>query len=465
MFLRRTLPRLLLAVALLTAASAAGYYYWRQREAALQAAAAAAVRQEVISRGTLVSTVSASGYLAARRQANLYFTAGAPLTVVGLDVTLGDEVRAGQVLARLDSAELELGVAEAEQAVEAARLRLRLLQAPARPEDVAVAEANIRVAQNQVYAASLGATTQEVEVARLNLVLAQNALNQTYATMKRLEDQGRFAEKNALQRQADQQVEAAQVANLRYQAAQQPPRYGQAAVARASVEQAEAALARLLAGPSREDVEIAQLQISQAEAALEAARYNLASAVLVAPFDGVVAAVNLRLGEPASSALPAVILADVAHFYLDVLVDEVDVALVAPGQPVTVTLDALPDLALGAVVEKVAPAAEVTAGIVNYPVRLTLAAGEARLRGGLTASAAIIVGESRDVVLAPNWAIRRDRATGAAFVSLLRGGVVVEAPVTLGERGDEYSEVRSGVEAGEIAAVGGERASFSFFGE
>jgi HlyD family secretion protein len=291
-------------------------------------------------------------------------------------------------------------------------------------------------------------------------VLAQYALNQTYAAMDRLVEQGKFAEKNALQAQADQQVEAAQIANLRYQEAQQAPGYAQTASAQASVEQAQAALDRLRQGPDQADLDIATLQISQAEAALEIAQHNLANAVLTAPFAGVVAGVNLHLGEPAGP-LPAVVLADVSSFYLDVLVDEVDVASVRAGQSVTVTLDALPNLILSATVEKVAPVAQVNAGVVSYPVRLALAPVADQLRGGLTATAAIVVAEVRDVVLVPNWAIRRDRDTGAAFVSVLRNGALVEVPVTLGARDENYSEVVSGLEAGEIAAVSDQRDTFS----
>jgi HlyD family secretion protein len=171
------------------------------------------------------------------------------------------------------------------------------------------------------------------------------------------------------------------------------------------------------------------------------------------------------LGEPASSALPAVVIADVSRFYLEVPVDEVDIAQIALGQPVTVTLDALPDLALIGMVEKIAPSAQVNAGIVSYPVRLALASVVAPLRGGLTASAAIVVGEVQGVVLAPNWAIRRDRATGEVFVSLLRNGVIVDVPVTLGARGEEYSEVLSGVRPGDIAAVTETRETLNFFGQ
>ena len=457
--MRRRLP-VILFVLVLIGAAVGGYSLYQQRLAAERAAAAANIRQAVIARGTIISTVNATGYLAAQDQTNLFFAASAGLPVVELNVALGDTVTTGQVLARLDSAALALAVTDAEQAVAAAQLRLGLLQAPPRPEDLAVAEANLRVANNQVYAASLGQTPEQIEVARLNLVLAQSALNQTYAAMDRLVEQGKFAEKNALQAQADQQVEAAQIANLRYQEAQQAPGYAQTAGAQASVEQAQAALDRLRQGPDQADLDIANLQISQAEAALAIAQHNLENAVLTAPFDGVVAAVNLHLGEPAGP-LPAVVLADVSRFYLDVLVDEVDVASVRAGQSVTVTLDALPNLILSATVEKIAPVAQVNAGVVSYPVRLALAPAADQLRGGLTATAAIVVAEVRDVVLVPNWAIRRDRDTGAAYVSLLRAGALVEVPVTLGARDENYSEVVSGLQAGEIAAVSDQRDTFS----
>jgi HlyD family secretion protein len=282
--------------------------------------------------------------------------------------------------------------------------------------------------------------------------------------MDRLVEQGRWAEKNALQATADRQVEEARIADLRYHQAQNAPAYGPVASAQAGLEQAEAALQRLLRGPSDEDVRIAELEISQAEAALESARYNLAGVELVAPFDGVVAVVNLRTGEAASSAVPAIVLADTGQFYLEVSVDEVDVAQVQAAQAVTVTLDALPNAVLAAVVDRIAPSATVNAGVVGYAVRLALDTAEVPLRGGMTATAAIVVDEARDVVVAPNWAIRRDRNTGESFASVLRGGEVVEVPVTLGLRDDAFSQVLSGLAEGDVVAVQTTRETFSLFG-
>lgn len=461
MFSRRNL--VIFGILILLAAGAGGYYEWQRR--AEEQAAQAALRQEVVGRGAIVATVSATGYLAPQEQVNLYFSTATPLPVTQVNVVLGQVVKQGDVLAALDTRELELTVTQAEQALRAARLNLELLQAPPRSEDLAVAEANLRVANAQVYAASQGNPTETVEIARLNLVLAQNALNETNRQMDVLVQHDRWAEKNALQAQADQQVEEAKIADLRYHQAQQPPNFGPAASALAAVEQAQAALDKLIAGPGVEDLQIAELQVSQARAALDSVQNALQDAQIIAPFDGVVAAVNVRLGEPASGALPAITLADVSRFYLDVSVDEVDVARVAVGQPVTITLDALPKALLQGMVEKIAPAATNNQGVVSYIVRLALDSSvDAPVRGGMTATAEIVVAEARDVVLVPNWAIRRDRDTGQTFVGLLRDGRVEDVPVKLGLRTELSSEVLEGVNEGEVVAVDTRREEFRLLG-
>jgi HlyD family secretion protein len=75
-----------------------------------------------------------------------------------------------------------------------------------------------------------------------------------------------------------------------------------------------------------------------------------------------------------------------------------------------------------------------------------------------------VVNEARDVVVVPNWAIRRDRDTGESYASVLRGGTVVEVPVTLGLRDEAVSEVLDGLTEGEVAAVQTTRETFSLFG-
>lgn len=445
---------------ILIAVLVTGLFFWRQQQAAAQAAAGE-IRQETVQRGTILSTVSATGPLATESQVNLFFGAGGLAPVVEVNVSLGDRVKKGDVLARLDTTDLQLAVEQARLNLRSAELAVTQLTAPPRPEDLAVAEANLRLARAQLYQASQGSRKEQIEIARLNFVLAQNALNAINEQVDKLIAEGNYAAKARLEAQQEQARENARIAELRYQQALNAGRSGGSALA--AVEQAELALERLKRGPDPADLEIARLQVEQARAALQLAENNLKDAQIVAPFEGVVAAVNVRVGE-APGNQPAIVLVDVSRYYLNVSVDEVDVSRVVAGQAVTITVDALPNDVFSGVVEKIAPQATVNAGVVSYPVRVIVESNDPRLRGGMTATAEIVVQELRDVVLAPNWAIRRDRATGKAFASVLRDGQIVEVEVQLGLRNENFSEVVSGLSAGDIVAVSTARQQFSFFG-
>lgn len=456
MFSRRNLLFLIIGLAVLAAGA---FYLWQQQQAAA-ALTATEIRQATITRGTLVSTVSATGPLTPKTQVNLFFgVAGAPVAEVAVE--LGDVVRQGDVLARLDTTDLDLALAQARQSLRTAELSVAQLTAAPRPEDVAVAEANLKLARSQLFQASQGSSKEQVEIARLNLVLAQSALQTIDERVDDLIEQGKHAEKSQLEGQQAQARENARIAELRYQQALGSGRTGGSALS--GVEQAEIALDRLTRGPDPDDLEIAQLQVAQAQAAVQQAENNLKDALIVAPFDGVVAAVNIRLGEVAGPQ-PAVVLADVSQYYIDVSVDEVDVARIAAGQPVTITLDALPSEVFTGVVEKIAPQSTLNAGVVSYPVRVIVQSANAELRGGMTTTAEIVVQEARAVVVAPNWAIRRDRATGQAFVSLLRSGQLAEVEVQLGLRNETVSEILSGLQEGDVVGVSTAREQFSFFG-
>ncbi|MDP6100017.1 MAG: hypothetical protein QGH66_01160, partial [Dehalococcoidia bacterium] len=109
-------------------------------------------RVEVL-RGNLDVTVSTSGTVVAKRQANLSF--GYAGTIVDLGSELADRVAKGQVLARLESASQERLVAQAEAALKTAQLNLEKAQEPFDKNDFAQAEAAVAQAEAGVEAASL----------------------------------------------------------------------------------------------------------------------------------------------------------------------------------------------------------------------------------------------------------------------------------------------------------------------
>lgn len=186
-------------------------------------------------------------------------------------------------------------------------------------------------------------------------------------------------------------------------------RGGALAAAQAGVAQAQANLERIVGGPQPSDLAVAAAQVQSAQATLELAQLALDQATLTAPFAGVVAEINLRPGEVPGAARAPLVLADLSSYHVDVTVDEIDVSRIAAGQPVTLTLDALPDAALPGVVEAISPLSSAGAAVTSYQVRVTTSAQQPQLRAGMSANADIVVARKPNVLVAPRRAVRNDR--------------------------------------------------------
>jgi HlyD family secretion protein len=458
-------------VLLVVAAAAGGYLYYQSiqtpRTAQQPVQVAAAFRTEAIQRGSLISQVSATGALLAAQQVNVYFMQ--PGTVMEVLVQRGDRVKAGQVLVRLDDSDLQLALQQAQDAVTIADLNKQKLLAGPTVDDIAIAQAGLKNAKGALSDLLTGTSQQQINIAQTKYDdlsdTARRTREQYDALLKFQQDAKGFLKNyvpsqdtiDNFQKQVQATALAAQAAAVQLEQVKKGADRGQLAVAYAQVVQARAVLSQTLAAPADWQVARADLSIAQAQTALKQAQLRLSRAQLAAPFDGVIGDVNLKVGETASPAASAVVLVDDSRFHLDVLVDEIDVVKLSAGQPVSITVDALPGQNLGARVDRIAPISAMASGVVNYQVRLALdQTGPAvPLRAGMSATAGILVARADNVWLAPNWAIRREPQTGQAYLSLKVGGALQEVPVQTGLRGDTHTEVQSGVSTGDVAAVSG----------
>jgi HlyD family secretion protein len=228
----------------------------------------------------------------------------------------------------------------------------------------------------------------------------------------------------------------------------------QVAAGLAQVAQAQASLDRLLRGPSREQVNVSQAAVDQAQLALEQAQRRIDNSRLVAPWTGVVTAVNIVQGAPATPGQPAVHLSDTTKFHLSVQVDEVDIAGIQPGQTVRIEIDALPDAPLTGKVTRVSPASNTSqTGGVSYSVWLDIDPTDASLLTGMSATATIIASTRQDVLLVPNRVVQLERETGRTFTERVVGEDLQRVEVRLGLRDDQFSEVREGLEEGDVLAI------------
>jgi HlyD family secretion protein len=421
------------------------------------------LRRGVVERGSIDSGVDATGSLLPAERVNLSFEQ--PGVVREVFVEVGDVVTAGQPLARLDTEALELAVQQAELALQAQQLAYQRLFLPPSQAQIAAARAAVESAVAAYNRQRETADPETVRIAQLQYEQAFNAYQQADMQLRAVQWYLSGAPLLSVQEQVDQALFNVEIARLRLEQLRAEPDQYALGAAQATVYQAQAELNRLLEGPSDLEIARAQIQIDQAQIALERSRQRLDAATLIAPFTGVVSAVNVHPGMVAPTSSPAFVLIDDSHLYVEVDVDEVDIGRVTPGQPVQITLDALPSETIEGQVTSIAPSATGAGGAVTYRVRIDLAQTDLPLRAGMTATANIIVQRLEGILLAPNWAIRIDRATGQAYLSVLtEDGSLQEVPVVLGLRGDVASQIVAGVEEGQVVAVSLAGQSLNLFG-
>ncbi len=442
--------RVLIVLLTLAALGVAGWFGYQQFTSAR---AATTPNWDVVTvrRATIASTISATGAILPERQANLTFqTAG---TVNRIYVEVGQSVTAGQVLAELDTTDLELAVRQAEIALRQAEAQLHQLDEGPSASELAAARAALESAQTAYQQLLKGPDKDQIAAARAQVEQARVALNQAqqaYDKVKDRPDVGMLPQALQLQ-QATINFETAEA---QFRVTTRPATAAQLAQAQAQIAQAQANLDRLQRGASAAQREIAQAGVDQARLALEQAQRRLNNAYIRAPWDGVITAVNLVQGTLVQPGTPAIQITDMSKYHLDVQVDEVDIAGIVEGQPVTIEVDALPDVKLAGSVKRIAPTAQTTpTGGITYQVRIAIERENTPLRAGMSATATIIASVRENVLVIPNRAVQLERETGRTFVERLTNGEPQRVEVRLGLRDEQQVEVREGLNEGDELVI------------
>lgn len=315
---------------------------------------------------TVRGTSSISGVIAPFE--NVAITSSLSEPVDKVNVLQGDRVRAGEVLAVLDTADLQAELAQAQGVLDADRQN-------AASSDAKVAQArysatlNIGTGNDQVKSsrAALAQAQQTLANDKLNLTrdaelvkegyIAQQALDQQATTV--LNDQGavRTAQANLQTAITNQQVNGTQASGL------------QAATVASAVSDAQAA---------RAAIEQAQGQIAQY-------RTQIAKATIVSPVDGVVTNRNLNPGEyPGSRTIFTI--QELDRVYADLNASSEDTFAIPVGAPVDLSVSGSPQAFTGKVV---AVLGQVTPGSTNFTVQVLLDNPDLKLQAGLPVSASI----------------------------------------------------------------------------
>ena len=422
----------------------------RQSAAGVQAALSSS-QIAPVTRTTVSLAVESSGSIAANDDVALVFrTSG---TVAEVNVKVGSQVKQGDVLAKLNTAKLEVQVAKAEQAYLLQQaMYSKTVQAD--PEAVTAAQAALNNANNAYTIArqKSGLSGDQITVSCANLDDAKRAYADAvtaynnYVSNWRVQVYG-SSQVSPQKARLDSAQAAYDVAQANCTLAQQGVNDSAVKAAWAQVQQAQTTLTNLTA-PRGEKLEVARAQLEQARLSWEQAKLSLTEAAIVAPVAGIVTHVNIKAGGSSGNG-SAIELADVRQYHVDVLVDETEIAQVLPGQHSQITLDALAGITLTGKVAAIDPAGQVVQGVVNFNVRIELDPTAAPIKIDMTTSTRI-VGESHANVLAVPINAIRSASDGAQFVIVIdQQGAQRNVTVTTGLTQGKLTEVSGDLQEGE----------------
>jgi len=200
------------------------------------------------------------------------------------------------------------------------------------------------------------------------------------------------------------------------------------------------------------------LNLQIAEQDLKRYKEELMKTEILAPFDGTVVDIGVKENDQLSSfdysSKTAVHLVDTSTVEMDGVVDEIDIYKVKVGQKAIVIVDALPNVELKGKVTFISPFGTRETGVVEFPITISLEPTEIELKGGLTATADVIVEEHKNIIMVPNRAIKGSPGDYWVEVVIDEKKITTEKrPVILGTQNDQFSEVISGLSEGEKVIV------------
>jgi HlyD family secretion protein len=161
---------------------------------------------------------------------------------------------------------------------------------------------------------------------------------------------------------------------------------------------------------SQSSVDVAQADVKSAQVALDRARQNLAYTNIYAPIDGVVVDRNVQQGQTVAASLSApqlfLIANDLAHMQILAQVGESDIAQIKEGQPVSFSVQALPNQKFKGTVQQVRLQSTVADNVVDYTVVIAVDNAQNKLLPGMTARVDLQTQSATNVLKVSNAALR-----------------------------------------------------------
>lgn len=425
----------LLAILLIGGAATAAILTMGQSKDAHKVAASetmapvATVTAQPLRRIPVISTVIASGSIAARHTVDI----GSELTglrVTQVNVDEGDFVHKGQVLARLNSDVLSAQLSREHANLAGALANVEKAKQPNRLEDILGLQAAYQQAQAAVSQAESNVRRLEASLANLKTIAVR------YQT---LAGQGAISDQDARDKQT-----AAQMGESELTATRQ-----QLEASRFAARQAQERLLAAQAGGRQVDISISTANVGQIRATIRQIEAQIAQTVIRASSAGVITKRNAEAGEIPALGQSLFTMAKEGELELRTQVQEIDLPGIKPGAKVTIT-PAAPGLKpIRANVREISPVVDPKTRLGTVYVDVSAAHG---LKEGMYASAEIETG-TRLSLAVPTKAIRSEE--GEKIVFVLQGNKAVRRPIVTGNTTGAMVEVKSGLTDSERIIIAG----------
>ncbi|MFO0754929.1 MAG: efflux RND transporter periplasmic adaptor subunit [Byssovorax sp.] len=348
------------------------------------------------ARRAIVQKIVASGRVLPPARVNVGTLVSGVIAAV--EAREGARVKAGDVLARVDDAELRVALSQAEAGLQLARARL---------------------AQARTVGAQVASFAHQQ--ADANFALAERSYQRAVA----------LAESGGLsQAELDEARRARDIAKSQQESTEAQSK---------------------AAGPGGADHLVAQAGVAQALANVAAAEVRLAEATIKAPADGVLLQRAIEPGDLVQAGRTLFVLARDGETLLMVEPDEKNLPHLSLGQKARASADAFPGAPFDAIVSYVAPAVDPQRGTIE--VRLAVPSPPPFLRPDMTVSVDAEAGRRPDALVLSAEALH-DAGTAHPFVLVLAAGKVERRPIELGLRGDGIVEILAGVGEGDLCLLG-----------
>ncbi|MFQ5596298.1 MAG: HlyD family secretion protein [Anaerolineae bacterium] len=350
--------------------------------------------------------LSYTGDVRAKHQVSV--TGGVPGRIQEIRVEVGDKVKAGDVIAVLDSEQLDLQVRQAEAGLAAARATLAKAEAGARPEQIKMAEAGVKVAEAALSLARRGPTETQIAVVEHQVAQAKNGLWAAQSARNQIcGSKEKGANCDAAKAQVGVAWEGVQMAEQQLQGLKEGASWQQIQQAQAGLDAARQQLELARNPMTEEDLTAIRAQVQMAEISLEMAKRQRDEATITAPVDGIIASRTAEVGAMAGGAsLGGASLSAMAGSsaglaslsgggggIVTIISEDVEIVFpveaavytrIATGQPVKVQADAYPGLEFTGRVTHISP----TADTVSRRFNVTVAPDDSdhKLRPGMFAN-------------------------------------------------------------------------------